>query len=52
MPKKITYRFLSKKSLDLFFAFSLSDTYIAWTNTTNAISFAFINQKAYYNKKH
>lgn len=52
MPNKIAYKFSPKRPLDLFSVLLLSDTYIAQTNTANAISFIFTNQKAHYNKKY
>lgn len=30
----------------------ISNTYVAYTNMANAISFALFNQKEYYNRKH
>lgn len=52
MPNKIIYRFSPRRPLDLFSTLPLPNTYIAWNNIANAISFTFINQKADYNRKH
>lgn len=38
--------------MDLLFASSLLDTYIARVNAADAISFALANQKTYYDRKH
>lgn len=45
MPNKIVYWFLSKKSLDLFFAFFLPDTYVARTDIADTIFFALAIKK-------
>lgn len=51
-PNKIAYQFSPRRPLDLVFPSSLLDTYIAWADATNAISFALANQKSHYDKKH
>lgn len=52
MLNKIANGFSPRRWLVLLFSFSLPNTYIAWTDTTDAIFFAFANQKAHYDKKY
>lgn len=51
-PNKIAYGFSPRRSLDLISLSSLLNTYVARTDVADAISFAFANKKAYYNRKH
>ena len=51
-PNEITYSFLPKKSLDLILAMAMPNTYVAHIDAANAILFALLNQKEYYNKKY
>lgn len=50
-PNKVTYRFSSKRLLNLLLATTLFNTYIAHTIVADAISFILTNQKAHYNRK-
>lgn len=52
IPNKITYRFLPRRLQDLISFSSLLDTYVAWADVTDAISFTLANQKAHYNRKY
>ena len=51
-PNKIAYGFSSRRSLDLFSNPLLPNRFQTHTDMTNAISFAFANQKAHYDRKH
>lgn len=51
-PNKIAYGFSPRRLLDLISLSSLLDTYIAQADIADAISFAFANQKAHYDRKH
>lgn len=52
MLNEIAYGFSLRRLLDLFSVYSLSDTYVVWTDVANVISFALTNQKAHYNRKY
>lgn len=52
IPNKIAYRFLPKTPLDSISFSSLPDTFVAWADVADAISFALANRKAHYNRKH
>lgn len=51
-PNKIAYDFSLYRLFDLLFDSFLSNIFQACTDRIDAISFAFFNQKAYYNQKH
>lgn len=51
-PNKIAYSFLSRRLLNLLAATQKPDTYIVRATATDAIFFAAINLKMYFNRKH
>ena len=51
-PYKIAYGFSSRKHLALYLAVILLDTYVAWIQAVDVISFALANQKKHYDKSH
>lgn len=51
-PNEIAYKFSPQQPLDLLAVPPIFETYVARTNTADAISFVLANQKAHYNRNH
>ena len=51
-PNEVAYGFSPRRPLDLYVTVTRPDTYVARTEAADAISFAFVNHKKYYDRSH
>ena len=51
-PNEIAYGFSPRRLLDLILAMDMPNACVARTNAADAISFALLNQKEHYDRKH